>query len=259
MADHSKPTVLSTESGFVTEMHGRINDTAMLFDATDVPSPTNQPTGTQRINRSTASLQRWSGTAWATFGGYIPSGTTMLFAQAAAPVGWTKLTTHNNKALRVVSGTGGGSGGSVGFTTAFADKSVTVSSASVSPGGATSAVSVSGSITGGIAGTTLSDATMAYHRHNVVVDGFAEFRQEVNGGSLFGVGAYSGDIVAGTFLRSVSANWAGGGQAHGHGHNLGLSTTPHSHSVTVESHSHNVNVAVPLNPQYVDVIICSKD
>lgn len=49
------------------------------------------------------------------------SGTTMLFVQTAAPTGWTKSTTHDNKALRVVSGTAG-SGGSVAFTTAFASQ-----------------------------------------------------------------------------------------------------------------------------------------
>ena len=47
------------------------------------------------------------------------AGTLMLFQQTAAPTGWTKQTTHNDKALRVVSGTAS-SGGSVGFTTAFA-------------------------------------------------------------------------------------------------------------------------------------------
>jgi hypothetical protein len=52
--------------------------------------------------------------AWA----YLPSGTAMIFAQTAAPTGWTKSTTHNNKALRVVSGAAS-SGGSVAFTTAF--------------------------------------------------------------------------------------------------------------------------------------------
>ena len=54
----------------------------------------------------------------------IPSGTVMAFFQAAAPTGWTQVTTHNNKALRVVSGAGGGSGGSVAFTTAFASQAV---------------------------------------------------------------------------------------------------------------------------------------
>lgn len=49
------------------------------------------------------------------------SGTTMLFVQTAAPTGWTKSATHDNKALRVVSGTAG-SGGSVAFTTAFASQ-----------------------------------------------------------------------------------------------------------------------------------------
>jgi hypothetical protein len=53
----------------------------------------------------------------------FPSGTVMLFAQTAAPTGWTKSTTHNDKALRVVSGTAS-SGGSVAFTTAFASQAV---------------------------------------------------------------------------------------------------------------------------------------
>jgi hypothetical protein len=64
----------------------------------------------------------------------IPAGTVMLFYQAAAPTGWTQVTTQNNKALRVVSGTGGGTGGSVDFTTAFASKAVT---GSVGTSGAT--------------------------------------------------------------------------------------------------------------------------
>ena len=49
----------------------------------------------------------------------IPSGTSTLFTQAAAPVGWTKSATHNNKALRVVNTAGGGSGGVQPFSTAF--------------------------------------------------------------------------------------------------------------------------------------------
>lgn len=49
----------------------------------------------------------------------IPSGTAMLFIQAAAPTGWTKSTTLNDYALRIVSGSGGGTGGSVAFSTAL--------------------------------------------------------------------------------------------------------------------------------------------
>lgn len=46
------------------------------------------------------------------------TGTRTVWQQTTAPVGWTKVTTHDNKALRIVSGAVG-SGGTVDFTTAF--------------------------------------------------------------------------------------------------------------------------------------------
>lgn len=56
---------------------------------------------------------------------FIPSGTKMVFFQAAAPTGWTQDTAHSDKALRIVSGAGGGSGGTHGFSTAVANGSHT--------------------------------------------------------------------------------------------------------------------------------------
>ena len=53
-------------------------------------------------------------------GGGFPSGTVMLFWQASAPVGWTQVTTHNDKALRVVSGAGGVAGGTNSFSSVMA-------------------------------------------------------------------------------------------------------------------------------------------
>lgn len=53
----------------------------------------------------------------------FPSGTRMLFQQTNAPVGWTKVTEHNDKALRVVSGTAS-SGGNISFSTAFANRTI---------------------------------------------------------------------------------------------------------------------------------------
>lgn len=53
----------------------------------------------------------------------VPSGSVMLFLQTAAPTGWTKLTTSNDVALRLVSGAAS-SGGSVAFSTAFASQNV---------------------------------------------------------------------------------------------------------------------------------------
>lgn len=57
------------------------------------------------------SLQRDNGSSWDDIGTLIPAGSVMVFYQASAPVGWTKVVTQNDKALRVVSGSGGVSGG----------------------------------------------------------------------------------------------------------------------------------------------------
>jgi hypothetical protein len=54
----------------------------------------------------------------------FPTGTPLSFPQTSAPTGWTKSTTHNNKAVRIVSGAAS-SGGSVGFDVAFASQAVT--------------------------------------------------------------------------------------------------------------------------------------
>lgn len=55
---------------------------------------------------------------WLGIGAAFPSGTRMLFQQSTAPTGWTKDTSHNDKALRVVSGEVS-SGGSVNFSALF--------------------------------------------------------------------------------------------------------------------------------------------
>lgn len=80
----------------------------------------------------------------------FPAGTQMLFVQAAAPTGWTKQTTVNDAAIRVVSGTtGGNTGGSVAFSTAFvAGKAITLS--------------------GNVGATTLSVNQMPSHKHGNV-------------------------------------------------------------------------------------------
>jgi hypothetical protein len=74
----------------------------------------------------------------------FPTGTKMMFVQTAAPTGWTKSTTHDNKALRVVSGTAS-TGGSVAFTTAFASQAVS----------------------GTVGSTTLSISQIPAHRHGL--------------------------------------------------------------------------------------------
>ena len=50
--------------------------------------------------------------------GTFPAGTKLLFQQSVAPAGWTKDMTHNDKAMRIVSGNVT-TGGSVPFSTTF--------------------------------------------------------------------------------------------------------------------------------------------
>lgn len=78
--------------------------------------------------------------AWA----YMPAGTKAVFAQTSAPTGWTKVTTSNNAALRVVSGSAS-TGGSVDFTTAFTSQAVS----------------------GTIGGTALTTAQLPSHSHSI--------------------------------------------------------------------------------------------
>lgn len=90
-------------------------------------------------------------TAIATLGAQpFAAGTKMLFAQTAAPTGWTKSTTHNDKSLRVVSGAAG-SGGSVAFSTLFGRTATDGSSLSIAQ---MAAHTHSGGISSGIIGFT---------------------------------------------------------------------------------------------------------
>ena len=111
----------------------------------------------------------------------IPSGTKMLFQQTSAPTGWTKVTSSNDVALRVVSGTVG-SGGSVPFETAFASQTIPTHS--------------------------LSIAELPSHTHTTNWSA---------GQSHTGSGAvaynYTSEAVAGTF----NTGGTGSGTAHGHG------------------------------------------
>lgn len=93
--------------------YAQVNDlnTGMYFPAADQVAIT---CGGTTVLTLTASAGTILGNPITNF----PSGTLMLFQQTAAPTGWTKSATHDNKALRVVSGVAS-SGGTVAFTTAF--------------------------------------------------------------------------------------------------------------------------------------------
>ena len=128
-----------------------------------------------------------NGTTWtsAAAGGGFPSGTAMLFAQTAAPTGFTKSTTHNDKALRVVSGAAS-SGGTTAFTTVFANQTPTITTSGLSAGA-----------------TTLSTAQIPSHSHS---GGFSPSSSA--GGCPCGNPVYRG--------TNVNTGNAGGGGSHTH-------------------------------------------
>jgi len=80
------------------------------------PSAVAAYAGRWYFNSTTKTIQRnTSAPAWEDItvpADIIPSGSTMLFYQSAAPTGWAQITTHNDSTIRIVSGSGLGTGGS---------------------------------------------------------------------------------------------------------------------------------------------------
>lgn len=118
------------------------------------------------------------------------SGTLMLFQQTTAPTGWIKQTTHNNKALRVVSGSAS-SGGSTTFTSVFTSRT---------PAGT-------------VANHTLTTAQIPAHSHQV--SSFSSYLTDNNtpeSGQWVDWGNNPNAIGGALFSFD-----AGGGEAHSHG------------------------------------------
>lgn len=162
-----------------------------------------------------------------------PAGTVKVFYQSAAPTGWTRVATQNNKALRVVSGTGGGSGGTTNFTTvlssAAGNLSVNVNN--------TFPVGLAPSTTQNVGNTTLALSQLPDHVH-VGLTG-------VTGGS--GATPFSN---AGS--RIVFGSVATGGMIENSGG--GSHTHPFSGSASMnETRTYGLNLSV----QYIDTIVCS--
>ena len=154
----------------------------------------------------------------------FPSGTKLLFQQTAAPTGWTKDTTHNNKALRVVSGTAS-TGGTVAFTTAFAS--------GLSAGNTTLTTTQIPSHN-----HTGSTSTAGGHQHNVYyVQGGTPAQYCVHSG-----GGYRGDGSGTSSLTTYNGD---------HAHSFTTSSTGSS-----GAHNHTLP---DFGVQYVDVIIATKD
>lgn len=107
-------TSLTASNGVKTTSGGAITGTGNL--ELDIASQAEAQAGSSNAKAMTPLRTAQAITALS-----FAAGTAMLFAQASAPTGWTKSTTHNDKALRVVSGTPS-SGGSTAFSTVMASR-----------------------------------------------------------------------------------------------------------------------------------------
>jgi hypothetical protein len=184
-----------------------------------------------------------------------------MWHQATSPVGWTKVTTHNNKSLRVVSGTGGGSGGTSVFTSVFASRTPagSVSVSGSNSGGGVSNTTAGGSVSGSNSGGSVSDTTLATsqipsHQHSYSQWNTAN-------------GTAAGSGRAGALTGSDNTGNTGGGGAHGHGFTNpswsgSFTGSSHGHSYTNASWSGSGSFsgsAMDFDVQYIDMILCSFD
>ena len=165
------------------------------------------------------------------------SGTKMVFYQASAPTGWTQdtATALGNAAMRVVVGTGGGTGGSDTFQTTF-DSSRTLT---------TGAIPVSGSVSvsGSVGSTTLSVPTIASHCHCSA----GANRDNPSGSRSEGCGATGG------FDSDFKTSDTGGGGSHTHPFSV-------SSSSLTSAATADTPLSIPgMDLKFANVIIAAKD
>jgi len=166
----------------------------------------------------------------------IPSGTTAMFFQGSAPSGWTQNTAAsiNTSTMRVVTGSGGGTGGSDAFGTVFTGSKNTAS-------GAINFTDVSGASAPAnfsAGATTVSTPQIASHTHSWTQGTFSPLRNQ---------GGNTQQVPPGQASQST-----GGGGSHVHSFSGSLALGGSGTTTTA--------LSVPaMNIKFANVIACSKD
>jgi len=177
----------------------------------------------------------------------IPSGSTMLFYESSAPTGWTKSTSINNHTLRIVSGSGGSTGGSVDFTNVFKSWS---NSASVSLSGNTDYVTQGGSVSVSVSGHALTTSQMPSHSHGYMRASNSSAQGQLGGGNN-GTFTYNTGLTGGVATTSV-----GSGSQHSHGSSASFTGSQHRHTF---SDTGTASFTQDLRVRYANIIICTKN
>ena len=271
MANWNDPKLSQTWADRDTALRGKDESLAKM----DFSGDTNIPEGAIRWNATNSRWEQYNSGSWsslestyninvssaqtassannlagngASYYDDAPNGTRMLFYQSSAPTGWNQITSVNDRVIRVVSGSGGSTGGSW---------------------------SISGL---NVLGHTLSVSEMPSHDHGMSTEG-----NHSHSGSTNTTGDHRHDIGFSDFEgshygeTSVSSNnkEAGWGSAQRDSGSARTNTTgAHSHSLSINSngnHTHNIyntgggnshDHGITHNgnwrPAYADVIVCER-
>jgi hypothetical protein len=167
----------------------------------------------------------------------FPAGTQLAFINAAAPLGWVRVSTYDDALLRIVGSATPSSGGTNNFSTVNAQTGTgTGTTGTGSTGTGTTGTGTSGS-------TTLTSAQIPAHTHNL---------SYVNNIVTPNTGSYTYANMGGSSANKATDNGTGGGGSHNH-------TVP---GLSVPALS-IPGLAIPSLPisfsiKYVDVLIARK-
>jgi hypothetical protein len=191
---------------------------------------------------------------------FIASGTISAFEQTSAPTSWTKNTTHNNKALRLINGTIS-NGGSFNFTNILTNISFS-GQTSNNPVGTIGIQAAAPTI-------TLGGSTFTIGVQNALTNTPPHTHPyQINSQGNRRTGPFT--VVSAVFQGLTSQN-NGGSTQHPHGvnpypttlhaHGPGAIASQHTHPTpTSTPHSHGFSVgSINFSVNYRDVIFASKD
>ncbi len=253
----------------VTDIHGP-NITTGVIDVDRLPDASTTAQGVSQLYNTYPPVSTAPSTSAATgqlayqiynelTGSVIPQGTVMLFHQASAPNGWTQTTANNvnNRALRVVNGTGANTGGNMAFTNAFAERSYDVPQHTHTANAGNQSANHSHNISVDEVNNHIHSINDPGHAHTYV-DTIGELINDNEGENEKGEHAINEAVNRTTSNANTGINETQGAGEHTHNANLSNQTANHNHTITV-SNTGTAGATIDFRVRYLDVIICTKN
>jgi len=204
----------------------------------------------------------WTGSGGGDSEDNFPAGYRLVFVQASAPTGWSRDNVDQT-ALRLVSGSGGGTGGSNNFTSAFSNQTVSGS--------------INASATWSNSGTDGTDVIFTGQGNNLIVTNSQDYsiggneapshNHDVNGMFDTKPNSNSFNLDGGAF--GVNALQISSAANNNGGHNHTISYSPLFVNSSGGNHGHPLSVpgnisgsvsgsTLALGVKYKDSLVCTK-